>query len=542
MLFRSGGTINVTGTGNTITSTTGTALNVANTTIGASNLNFQSISANGAANGIIVNNTGTSGGLVVTGTGSAGTGGTIQNSTSDGVVITSSQSPNLSYMNINDQLGGATDDGMVFTNITGSVNFSNLSISGSPHNGITFDNFNTNLTSFVMTNCTIACPPGFPCQPSGSVGNDGILLVMRGTSILTSGLISGCTFSGVRAVAVQIQTNDAARIGSASGGLITAPVLSNSFTVQNNTFTGNGQGIDMATSQVSSMAFQILNNTIVGKLTIPNAIANTASSHAINVFTAAGADTGPGSHFFVGKIDGNSIGTQGVKDSGAGFGSGVRAVVQGQTTQGNITISNNIIRETPNSTIISVYGQNGAAVAGSNTAHFKIVNNTLPAPTGSNLSLCGPANTPCAEDGIFILADEGTPVCNVITGNIIFDLTTLLGGTADIYLAERAGPPAGAQLTVEGTGGSNSAYIIANNTLAGPSKFIDEGANTSQVALGGCGSFPSIIGPPDNPVGKADNNLKIEQQKTKLYALKNVIPIKKDGDKWVSRTPEKVNK
>ena len=56
-----GGTVNVTGGGNTITTTTGTALNVANTNIGASGLTFQSISANGAANGIVLNSTGASG-------------------------------------------------------------------------------------------------------------------------------------------------------------------------------------------------------------------------------------------------------------------------------------------------------------------------------------------------------------------------------------------------------------------------------------------------------------------------------------------------
>ena len=59
---------------NTITTTTGTALNVANTTIGASGLTFRSISANGAANGIILNNTGALAGLTVTGTGAANSG------------------------------------------------------------------------------------------------------------------------------------------------------------------------------------------------------------------------------------------------------------------------------------------------------------------------------------------------------------------------------------------------------------------------------------------------------------------------------------
>src|SRR6185369_16044821 len=57
----SGGTINVTGATNSITSTTGIALNVVNTTIGASNLNFRSISVNGAASGIVLNTTGSTG-------------------------------------------------------------------------------------------------------------------------------------------------------------------------------------------------------------------------------------------------------------------------------------------------------------------------------------------------------------------------------------------------------------------------------------------------------------------------------------------------
>ena len=93
--------INVTGTGNTITSTTGTALNVANTTIGASGLTFQSISSNAAVNGIVLNNTGTTnGGLTVSGAGTAGSGGTIQNSTGTGILLTSTRNVVLNRMNI----------------------------------------------------------------------------------------------------------------------------------------------------------------------------------------------------------------------------------------------------------------------------------------------------------------------------------------------------------------------------------------------------------------------------------------------------------
>ena len=74
-------------TTNTLATTTGTALNVANTTIGAEDLTFQSISSNGAANGIVLNTTGTAGNLVVTGDGDGnpdGGGGTIQNTTGTG--------------------------------------------------------------------------------------------------------------------------------------------------------------------------------------------------------------------------------------------------------------------------------------------------------------------------------------------------------------------------------------------------------------------------------------------------------------------------
>jgi uncharacterized repeat protein (TIGR01451 family) len=81
------GTLTITGT-NTIgmpTPPTITALNIANTTIGAGGLTFQRVSAGTGAgtagNGIILDNTGSTAGLTVTGTGAAGSGGTIQRKT-----------------------------------------------------------------------------------------------------------------------------------------------------------------------------------------------------------------------------------------------------------------------------------------------------------------------------------------------------------------------------------------------------------------------------------------------------------------------------
>jgi hypothetical protein len=169
-------------------------------------------------------------------------------------------------------------------------------------------------------------------------------------------------------------------------------------------------------------------------------------------------------------------------------GNGIRVVIQGQNTQGNITVSNNTIHEVANADVISLFGQDGNATTTTGTARFKVVNNSMPTPSGSNQSFCGPANTACASNGIFALADEDMPVCSVMTGNNVYDVTTM-NGSFDIYLAIRTGPPSGAILRVEGTGGSNSSYVQANNTLAGANKYLDESSNTTQVALGACGTF-----------------------------------------------------
>ena len=101
----SGATINVTQNNttivNTLTTTSGIALNVANTTIGASGLTFRSVTSNGASNGILLNNTGASGSLTISGNGTACTtsanctGGSIMNASGAGISLTSTLSPSF---------------------------------------------------------------------------------------------------------------------------------------------------------------------------------------------------------------------------------------------------------------------------------------------------------------------------------------------------------------------------------------------------------------------------------------------------------------
>ena len=92
-------------------------MNVVATDIGAADVTFQSISANGGANGIVLNNTGSAGGLTVTGNGGACTpgtptctGGTIQNTTGadnsgatppgTGIVLNNTQQVSLTNMRV----------------------------------------------------------------------------------------------------------------------------------------------------------------------------------------------------------------------------------------------------------------------------------------------------------------------------------------------------------------------------------------------------------------------------------------------------------
>lgn len=95
-----GGSVAVTGTANTISTTTGIALNLDGVTIADAGATFRSISASNAATfGIRVNNTSGTGSISVTGDGStAASGGTIQSAGSAGAQLTDTQNVSLAFM------------------------------------------------------------------------------------------------------------------------------------------------------------------------------------------------------------------------------------------------------------------------------------------------------------------------------------------------------------------------------------------------------------------------------------------------------------
>jgi hypothetical protein len=348
-----GGTLRVRGATNTLTTTTGVALSVTSTTIGAGSgapetgLRFRSISSNGAASGIVLNNTGTSGGLTVTGTGGAGSGGTIQNATGDGISLTSTSGVSLSFMNI--QNGGedgidgaavngfsltsssvtnngnaANEEGISLANVSGAVSLASVTVTSSAYNNLRIDNTLGTISALSITNSS------FDNNDAGT-GNHGALIEIRGTSQLTTATVSGSSFSGNEVMGIQVATGDTATVSA--------------FTFSGNTVTNNELGIDFSKAQTSNLTFSILNNTgMTGN-----------NSHGINLFTAVGAGT---TGVFRGRIENNTIGNSAVAGSGSAIGNCIRVNINGDALA-SVLINGNTLRQCPNGRGIEVIGRNG---------------------------------------------------------------------------------------------------------------------------------------------------------------------------------------
>jgi hypothetical protein len=454
----SGGTVTATNTNNTLTTTTGTALNVANATIGASGLKFQRISAGTAAssptNGILLNNTGASGGLTVTGTGSAGSGGTIQKATGPGISLTSTSSVSLSWMNVqngtDDGINGSAvsgltlsnmsvtgngdstvDEGIELVNTTGSVSLTNVTATGNAHNNIFVDNTSGTISSFTVSGSTFS-------NNSAANGNHGFLFQERGTSLLTSASISGSTFSSNKSIGLQVIAADTATISD--------------FTVSSSTFTNNQIAIDFEKSQTSNVICKILNNTtITGQ-----------NSHAINLFTAAGAGTGG---TFKARVTGNVIGNSGVAGSGSAIGNCIRVNMNGDSAN-TILLDSNTLRQCPNGRGIEMIGRNGTG-----GTDITVTNNDV-----------NPQDTSGFPLAAILVQSNCVTVCNTVRsdvrGNTVPSgtatdlLTSFLElvetGASTLQLVDT--PPASAdctaQLTSTNTGSSSSS--AGCSLIAGP--------------------------------------------------------------------------
>jgi hypothetical protein len=380
---------------NTINSGQGTALKVADTTIGTDGLTFRSISSNGAVNGIVLNNTGTSGGLTVTGDGggsSNSSGGQILGSTGAGVSLNSTSKVSLGYMNINNGLddgihgesvsgftlnrsnvnnnGNSTsDDGIQFglesgatVGLTGAVSITNSSVSGNAHNNVHIRDTSGTISSLTVTGSSFN-------NLNDTFGANSFLFEGSGTSVLTSATFSGNTVQNNSPQrGLEVQAHDTATVGT--------------FTVSGNTFIDNGIQASFTQDGSSNLAFKFLNNGTAGTPMTGSIL------QAVNVLSSSQATGGT----IVGTISGNFIGNAAVTNSGSTQRGGISATIEGQT-DATLLISGNNIQQTFGDSRGIYVGVRGpanplAGTLGPNTivSDVTITNNTvMPGNTANNL-------------------------------------------------------------------------------------------------------------------------------------------------------------
>ena len=323
---------------NTLATATGMVLNVTST-ISANNLEFRSISANGAASGIILNGTGASGSLKVTGNGGSCTsaatctGGAIQATTGDGINLTNTRAPSMTRMFISGSGAhcvnattvntGSTSANSYVTNCGNGDNEYGLNISNltgtATISGTTFDNAADDLVHFVNNNTngnlTVNSSSSFvyPAVISGTA-NAGIEIQPNGTSNVIA-TVQNSTFTNIKSDAIHwgaatagsngtstlnfsnntITVNTAGR--AASFTLSCQESTTGNITISGNGFTGAGGngviGIDC--NDTSVMSGTVSGNTITNPPGIGMFIAGDEGSTTSltvdgNVITNTGSD------------------------------------------------------------------------------------------------------------------------------------------------------------------------------------------------------------------------------------------------------------
>ncbi|WP_051355474.1 hypothetical protein [Mesorhizobium erdmanii] len=389
-----GGTISATGTGSVISSGTATALNVTNTSIGSGNLVFQSISTNGATNGIVLNNTGLAagnGGLTVTGTGTtSGSGGTIQNAV-QGALFTSTKNLSLSNMNFtNANSGNGTvnniDDPTFNSAAQAAINmsgvatgtFTNLNVVGNGGAGGAQVGINgQNVSNLTLANSTVT---GF-----GDAAGEGNVKLwnLSGTSAITNstfGFVPGDTTGGENLVEVRNNT-----------GTLTLNISGSTF--QNTRDSTSGSGGFAITTIGSAVATVNVSNSTFTNLKTSGVEAFARDTSTLNVNITDGGTAG----------NGNTFTTGGTTEAFTGRAIGLNAE---DTAQLNFNINRNKKIYGFGGPVINIYAQDNASIQGRINNNADIENNA----TGTNF----------AGSPIYIHPqDNATGVVEVIGNTII---------------------------------------------------------------------------------------------------------------------------
>lgn len=383
-----GGVVTVTGAGNAILTSAGTALRVVDAATGAAGLSFRSIAAAGGVNGILLRNTDGANTLQVTGTGSAGSGGTIQSTSGDGVRMENVSGVSLASVIIRDNLGSgiagenvsgfalagstvlnngdnaaADEAGIQFQNLLGASSITESVIGGSVEDNLRIVNTAGVLNRLTLTSVTVNAN-------SAVTGGDGVSILGSGPAVVNV-TVQNSQFTGARVNLLRVALS-----GSASGNVVLG---SNTFGNTHPAIVPGAGGVALETGGgAAALTYDISGNTF-----------RDALGSALSVQEGLGTGT------VAGLIRGNTVGVAGVANSGSLQGSGISLTSVGGGSH-TVSVTGNQVRQYNNQGVLL---QIGDASAGGN--------GTLNATVTSNV-IAQPGTAPTAKNGIHLNAGLAT--------------------------------------------------------------------------------------------------------------------------------------
>lgn len=291
-----GGVLEAIGVNSIITTTTGTAVDINGVNFSPNNFTLRTVNTNGGVNGIRLVNTGNTGGFTVAGDGSNarnGSGGTIQNTTGDGMVLQNANNVRLSsvnFTNVGDSSdtnnGGntlATNDHAIQSEGGGSIILSGVHIANPAAGGweavdlggnnridnnslieginvsnmqaLEVRNTDTNMPGFVINNSQFA-------NQAATNGSSYVLFSGFGTSNMTVRVENNSSFNNVFGQALQANSGE----GVAANGAVDLTIVNSSFTNAVDGTVGIGAsggigGVIISAREDATHTFNISNNT-----------------------------------------------------------------------------------------------------------------------------------------------------------------------------------------------------------------------------------------------------------------------------------------
>ena len=395
-----GGTIHMPSDDNVLTTTSGIPLNVVSTTIGSGDLIFDSISSNGAPNGIVLDNTGNTGNLHVTGNPGADTndGGTIANTSGADAATNQCAKPSGQPVGIgillkdtngvilNDMLiNGSTNFGLLahdvngftlddstfsgthgnndaqdegtahFCDLTGSATISDSVIGGAHEDGLKVRNVGGVLNRLTVSNTDFA-------TGTGGFADDAFEASSTGGGTFNVTVNAGSAFTTAAGDHLQYSV-----AGTGTGDLV---VQGNAFSNNYPSALGGGVTINPGGNSSSvNVTYNVSNNTF--------------RDSKIPALTVTTGGTLGATGTYSGSISNNQIGVAGVVGSGAAQNSsGISFHHQGNGTHTVSIISNTVKQYT-------LAGIRLLANGGTPTVRATIQGNTVNEPVVSGNLFAG---------------------------------------------------------------------------------------------------------------------------------------------------------